>query len=248
MMRCGRILFIAGFFIAWEAIVSADLVSKLFFASPVEILHSIFRLFAQENFSPDLGATSWRVVLAFLISAGIGTPLGISIGYFRRAGCSIEVALDFLRSIPPIALFPLFIFFFGIGDASKIAVAAFSGTMIITIASFYGAKQINRTRLTLARKIGMNGRKLFLKVLLPESLPTTFGGYRLAASICLILVITTEMFLGTKLGMGTRLVDAHMLYDTGGLYALIIIAGILGYSINMVFSRLERKIVHWEGR
>ena len=243
-----RLYLVAGLLAAWQCLSWAGLLPELFFASPLQILYSACGLFAGGSIWPDFGSTVWRVFVAFVLAAVTGTPAGISIAYFKRVGYSTEVLMEFLRSIPPIALFPLFIFFFGIGDTSKIAVGFFSGTMIIAIAAMYGTKQINRTRLLLAKRMGLGGSRLFFRVLLPESLPTIIGGYRLAASICLILVITTEMFLGSNLGLGVRLVDARMLYDIPQLYALIAIAGATGYAINMLFLMLEKRIVHWQGK
>jgi NitT/TauT family transport system permease protein len=247
-MNKKMILIVIVIIFVWEIVTSLNLVSSLFFASPASISYNLIELFAQDTVLLDLFATFWRTVAAFIISVIIGTPLGVSIGYFNKEGLSIETFLDFLRSIPPIALFPLFIFFFGIGDLSKIAVGAFAGTMIITIASIYGVKQINKIRLNLARKIGLKGKRLFVKVLLPESLDNIFGGYRVAASFCLILVIVTEMFLGgAEFGLGKRLIDAQMLYNIPQLYALIFISGVIGHLLNKSFVIAENRVIHWRG-
>jgi len=243
------VLVIAGALAAWEAATSLGIAPSLFFASPSSICLGVFELLFLGSAAADILSTGWRTLAAFIISAAAGTPLGISIGYLKEAGLSVETLLDYLRSIPPIALFPLFIFFFGIGDISKIAVGAFTGTMIITIAALYGVRQANRMRLELARKIGLMGRRLFIKVLLPESLGSIFGGYRVAASFCLILVIVTEMFLGgADSGLGKRLIDAQMLYDIPQLYALIFISGAMGYILNKSFLIIENRAIHWRGR
>jgi len=247
-MRYKTILIIAVLLLFWQAASALNLFSTLFIAPPSEIFLSLIDLIASGKIWGDVFATSWRTVVAFLVSVFIGTPLGISIGYFRWLRESSSFLLDFLRSLPAPALFPLFILFFGIGDAPKIAVSAFIGTMVITVAAMYGAKQIKKDRLILAKKIGLKGKKLFSKVLLPESLPSIFSGYRLAASFCLILVVVTEMFLGTKYGLGARLIDAQMLYSIPELFALIFIAGCIGYFLNLLFVFLEKKIIHWEGR
>jgi len=242
-------LAIAGALAAWEAATSLGFAPSLFFASPSSICLGVFELLITGSAGADIISTAWRTLAAFIISAAAGTPLGISIGYLCKAGVSIETFLDFLRSIPPIALFPLFIFFFGIGDASKVAVGAFTGTMIIAIAAMYGVRQANMLRLEMARKIGLRGKTLFAKVLLPESLGSIFGGYRVAASFCLILVIVTEMFLGgADSGLGKRLIDAQMLYDIPQLYALIFISGAMGYILNKSFLIIENRAIHWRGR
>ncbi len=248
-MICKTVVLFGFLIIMWQAAASTSFVSPIFLAPPFDVFLSLAGLFASGNILQDFGATLWRTVLAFVISAGFGTVLGISIGYFRGVGKHIEMLLDFLRSIPPIALFPLFLLFFGIGELSKIAVGAFAGTMIVAVAAIYGTKRISRDRLALARKLGLRRQNLFRKFLLPESLHDLFGGYRLAVSICLVLVIVTEMFLGgAKYGLGVRLIDAHMFYNTAELYALIIIAGAIGYALNTSFAAVENRMIHWRGK
>ncbi len=100
---------------AWEAATSLGFAPSLFFASPSSICLGVFELLFLGSAAADIFSTGWRTLAAFMISAAVGTPLGMSIGYLGDAGVSVETLLDFLRSIPPIALFPLFIFFFGIG-------------------------------------------------------------------------------------------------------------------------------------
>jgi len=243
------IIILIGVIVIWQIVTSLNLVSTLFFASPIAIIISLYDLFTKGPMIIDIFSTFWRTLLAFSFSVAIGTPLGILIGYYYKFGLSIETLLDFLKSIPPVTLFPLFLFFFGIGDLSKIAVSAFAGAMIIIVTSMYGIRQINKNRLNLAKKIGIKGKKLFMKVLLPESLDHIFSGYRVAASFCLILIIVTEMFLGgAQYGLGRSIIDAQMLYDIPKLYALIFLSGLLGYLLNKSFIIVENKIVHWRGK
>jgi ABC-type nitrate/sulfonate/bicarbonate transport system permease component len=233
--------------ILWQIIISLNLVSTLFFTSPFKIIISLYELIIEDSILVDVLLTFWRTFLAFILSVIIGTPIGMMIGYYK-VGINLEIFVDFFRSIPPIALFPLFLFFFGIGDLSKIAVASFGGSMVIIVASIYGIRRINKNRLNLARKMGIKGRKLFTRVLLPDSLDNIFSGYRLAVSLCIILIIVTEMFLGgAKYGLGKRIIDAQMLYNIPELYALIFILGLMGYVLNKSFIIMENKIIHWRG-
>lgn len=244
-MKYQSILLIAIIVVAWQAIASASLIPTTFVASPEEIFYALEDMIVEGSIWSDIAATIRRTLLAFLVSLGIGTPLGVFVGYFEKVGYSLELLLDFLRSLPPIALFPLFILFFGIGEESKIAVGAFMGTMIITVAAIHGTKHIKKTRLMLAKKIGLKGKNLFFKFLLPESLPTIFTGYKLAASLCLILVIVAEIFLAGQKGIGSRLVDAQMLYNIPELYALIVLTGMFGYLLNKLLLAIEKKTIHW---
>lgn len=248
MNKIAFVFFVVGLII-WELVIQLDFVSPLFFTSPILIIQSLGNMLSSSSIYSDTFMTLFRTLLAFILSVFIGTPLGIFIGYYNTERFGVETLVDFVRSIPPIALFPLFIFFFGIGNISKIAVSTFAGTMIVTVSGVYGAKQINQTRLKLVKKIGVRGRELFSKVLFPESFDNVFNGYRVAISFCFILVIVTEMFLaGADAGLGKSLIDAQMLYDIPRLYALIFVCGFIGYSINKSFFILENKLIHWRGK
>jgi NitT/TauT family transport system permease protein len=95
---------------------------------------------------------------------------------------------------------------------------------------------------------GATNYQQFTKVILPETLPQVFVGLRTAVSIALILVVVTEMFIGTTLGLGYRIYNDQLMYKTSEMYALILLVGIIGYVLNQCFALAEKKLVHWGGK
>ena len=196
----------------------------------------------------DLLETVRRTLEAFAIAACLGVPLGIVIGSSVQVYRSLEFPIDFFRSTPATALFPLFMIIFGLGDGAKVAVAGFSAMLIIVFNVAYGVMNARPTRMLAARVMGTSRLRIFRDVTFFESLPQTFVGVRTAVSLALVVIIVAEMFIGSDNGLGRRIIDSQITFDMPGLYATILLAGALGYALNLFFLTLEARLVHWAGR
>ena len=178
----------------------------------------------------------------------IAIPLGILLGSSERLYRSVEFLIDFFRSTPASAMFPLFLVLFGLGEFSKISVAAFAAWLVIVFNVAYGVMNARKTRLLAARVMGASKLRVLFDVMLLESLPQTFVGLRNGVSLALVIIVVAEMFIGSVDGLGQRVFEAQQLFDMPGMYAAIFAAGALGYTLNLLFLLIERRFVHWAGR
>ncbi len=234
--------------VIWSVVHYGELVNPLFLPSPVSVVTTIFIGIFRGSLLSDLGITFVRFAFGFLSAAIAGVLLGIFLGYFEKVYSALEVIIDFFRSVPATALFPLFMLFFGVGDVSKIMVVFFACTFIILINTVYGVKNASRLRRMLAKSLKASKIQLLLKVVLPDALPHICAGLRIGISFALVLAVVTEMFLGTVSGLGHRIIEAQLVYQIPEMYASIIVAGLAGYSLNKGFIFIERKVVHWSGK
>jgi len=234
--------------VIWFLAFNLKLISPLFLPSPQAVFLKIIQLLATTEILPDIASTLYRAFLGFIIACLIGIPLGLLMGYSDKIYSSFEFVVEFFRSIPATALFPLFLLFFGIGNQSKIAITAWAAGLVLIINSMYGVHLGKELRIKAAKTMKVKGFTLFQKIVFPEALPQIFSGMRIAISLSLIIVVVTEMFIGTNFGLGRRIIDAQLVYRISEMYAVIIIAGILGYLINKGFIFGEKKIVHWRGK
>ncbi len=242
------LFFILFFIVLWQIAFSLNWFNPLFLPSPLNVLQTFWFDIISGNIFPDFLTTLYRFLIGFFISVIIGVGLGILMGYDKRIYSIFNMPVDFFRSIPPIALFPLFLLFFGIGDNVKIAVEIWTCSLVILVNTMYGVHNASKIRLMVAKSMRAKKWLLFRKVILPEILPYVFSGIRIAIGLGLIVVIVTEMFIGTNLGLGHRLMISQSIYDTPELYASILFTGILGYVLNQLFLFYERKTLHWTGK
>ncbi len=232
----------------WALVSQLHLVRPILLPPPTATLVALWQGITDGSLWVDLSQTLYRTFVSFAIAALIGVPMGIVLGSERRIYRRVELLVDFFRSTPATAMFPLFLVVFGIGDVAKIAVAAFAAWLIIVFNVAYGVMNASLTRARAARIMGASRARIFVDVTFFEALPQTFIGIRSAISIAIVVIIVAEMFVGSTRGMGHRIIDAQQIYDMKGMYASIIATGCIGYGLNVIFLLLERKVVHWTGR
>lgn len=236
------------FLLIWWIVAQVKLINPLLFPGPLETLASLWSSLWEGDLLRDLVLTLYRTLYAFGIAAIFGIPVGIILGASERIYRSFEFLIDFFRSTPITAMFPLFLVIFGIGDFSKIAVAAFAGWLIVFFNVAYGVMNARKTRTLAARVMGTPRWRVFLDVIFFETLPQTFIGLRTAISLTLVVIIVAEMFIGSTNGMGQRIIDAQQIFDLSQMYASILSTGVMGYTLNYVFLMIEAKFVHWKGK
>lgn len=232
----------------WAVAAQLELIDKFFLPNPFTTINKLFELLLSGVILGDLFSTFERVTLAFIIALVVGLPLGLILGRVEKIYRSVEFIIDFFRSTPATALFPLFLLVFGVTDNSKIAVAAFASVLIIIFNTAYGVMHAKKSRVLAAQIMGATKAQIFRWILFWESLPQTFIGLRSAISLSLVLVVVTEMFIGTNVGLGKKIIDSQITYEISTMYAAILLAGIVGYLLNLFFIMLEKRFLHWSGK
>lgn len=232
----------------WAVIAKLEFVDKFFLPDPFSTIRELIKLITTGIILPDLSSTLLRVGLAFIIALIIGLPLGLILGSSEKIYRSVEFIIDFFRSTPATALFPLFLLVFGIADKSKIAVACFAATVIIIFNTAYGVMHAKKSRVLAAKIMGATKTQIFRWILFWESLPQTFIGLRSAISMSLVIIVVTEMFIGTTSGIGRKIIDSQITYEIKTMYAIILLTGIVGYLLNLSLLAAEKRLLHWNGK
>ncbi|MFK7966610.1 MAG: ABC transporter permease [Burkholderiaceae bacterium] len=232
----------------WWAAYAWQLVDANLLPSPFSTLADTAMNIANGGMLVDFGNTLSLVVQSFLIAALVGVPLGILLGVNASIYRATEFLIDFFRSTPATAMFPLFLLLFGLGDFSKIAVAAFAAALVIVFNVAYGVMNARKTRMLAAKSLGASRFRVFVDVVFWETLPQTFVGLRTGVSIALVVIIVAEMFIGATDGLGHRIIDAQISYQLTDMYGSILVTGVMGYGLNILFLVAEKKLVHWSGQ
>ncbi len=236
------------FLLIWWLCTTLKLIDPFLLPTPQAAAKAMWTGLSNGTLSLDMIITIRRTIYAFLIAVLICVPLGLILGSSERIYSSCEFVIDFFRSTPASALFPLFLVILGVGENTKIAVAAFGAGLLILFNTAYGVMNARKVRQAAARVMGASSLKILYGVTLLESLPQTFVGMRSGISFSLVIVIVAEMFIGSTDGLGQRVINAQMIFNMPEMYATIFSAGALGYGLNLLFILTEKHFVHWGGK
>jgi len=239
---------VAGLIVVWYLAVWAQIIDPVLLPSPLQTFRALWTGMAGGQLGHDFARTVGRTILSTVIAAAIAIPLGVFLGASERLYRSVEFVIDFFRSTPASAVFPLFLVISGVGERTKISVAAFGAVLVILFNVAYGVMNARKTRILAAKVMGASRLRVLTDVVLLESLPQTFVGLRNGVSLALVIVVVAEMFIGSADGLGHRVFDAQQLFEMPDMYAAIFAAGALGYGLNLLFLLVERRFVHWSGK
>ena len=232
----------------WWIVTELNLVNPILLPRLDDTLGKFFSLLISGKALPDLWATVYRTILGFGIASFFGIIAGLVIGKYTGIYKIFEIVIDFFRSLPATAIFPLFLLIFGIGSAAEIAMAIFVSFWVVLLNSAYGVIYSSKIRTKVAKSLGATDWQIFKDITIMEALPQIVVGLKTAISLSLIVVIVSEMFIGSSSGLGQKIYDSYLTYETVNLYAWLLIVGLAGYTLNKFFAFFEKRILHWVGR
>lgn len=238
---------IAVVFIGWEAAVAVFNIKIIVLPAPSLIMTSLVDYAQEGELLSDVVATGRRALIGLFLGMTIGVGLGVLIGWFpkMRAALNPWVAITF--PIPKIALVPLFIIWFGLGDPFKIVLIVTGVFYVSLINTVAGVEAIPTVTIMACRNLGASSWHIFQKVVLPSSVPVTFAALRISYSGALILVVAAEMITSTD-GLGFTIARAGELLIIERVFAVLIVSGVLGVTGYWLIDRAEVWLTPWKVR
>lgn len=186
-----------------------------------------------------------RVFVGFLIGILLSIPAGFLMGWYDSFRGLLEPWIQFLRTIPPIALTPLVIIFIGIGEEAKIFLIFLSTFLPATIAVFQGVRNVDLTLLKAARVLGAGDRAIFLNVVVPASFPYILVGMRIGLGSAWATLVASELIAATR-GVGQMMQNAAMYFQVDVIMVGIIVIGCLGVFMDRGLLWLENRLTGWQ--
>jgi len=199
------------------------------------------------SLSENIGWSLLRVLAGFLLGSLVGIPLGYAMGLNSWFRGWFDPIVEFMRPIPPLALIPLIIIWFGIWETGKISLLFLAALWIMTIAARAGVSGVNITKIHAAYSLGASKFQILTRVIIPNSLPEIFTGARVAMGVCWGTVVAAELVAAEK-GAGKMIIAASKFQQTDIVIMGIVLIGIIGYGIDVLMRRLEKKLVPWKGK
>ncbi|MCX4403611.1 ABC transporter permease subunit [Streptomyces sp. NBC_01764] len=239
-----------GVVLCWELAARAQ--DSVYFPPPLHIARHAHGLWfsgpaghlfltsgAVDTILPSLG----RMAAGFTLAAVAGIALGIAVGRSRRAYALCNPVLQFARAVPPPALVPVFVVVFDVGTPMQVASIVFGAVWPVLINSAEGARATDPLRLQVAAVLRLTAPERLWFLILPSALPRIFAGLRLSLSLCLILMVFSELLPGSDDGIGFTLTDAQTRSDLLTVWSVLLLLGALGYLLNTGLLAVEKRLV-----
>ena len=230
----------------WEGLSRIGWINPLVLPSPAEIFTALQELWRSGDLWRHMGASLQRLAIGWSLGSTVGIAVGMIVGLSSLARAGLLPVVSALFPVPKIALLPLFIIWFGIGESSKVATIAFGAFFPTVIATYSAVDGVDRQLIRMAQSFGVRGAALVRKVILPGALPGILSGFRISISIAIILLVAAEM-IGAQKGIGTYILTAGALFRTDQLLAGVALLSLLGVTLAWLIGVLERYFLRWRG-
>jgi ABC-type nitrate/sulfonate/bicarbonate transport system permease component len=224
---------------AWSA--NTD---TFYFPPLTEILTTFEETWLFERVGSDVVPSLVRLGLGYAIAVAVALAIGIPLGLSRVARRGASPIVEFLRAIPPPALLPFSIVVLGVGNAGKVFIIAFVCIWPVLLNTIDGITGIDPTLKDTARVYGVRGVQRLRRIVLPAAAPQIFAGMRTSLSLALILMVISEMVASTD-GIGFFVLQSQRSFAIPEMWSGILLLGLLGYLLNVVFLLVERRVLAW---
>lgn len=240
----GRLAVVVVGLVVWWLVVVAEVLSPNLLPNPVDVAVAFAELVASAPFWAAIGATLLGALLGLLGGAVVGLPIGVVTGRSEKAELSLRFLLDFGRAFPAVALVGVFVLLFGRGTEMTAVLVWVAVVFPIALQTQHGVRRVEPMIVETSRAFRIPTGLLLRKVLLPSAAPYIMTGFRLAATVAVLVAISAEVLTGAP-GIGSMIVDAQLGSNAPRAFALILFAGLLGYLVNLGVDALQRRTVSW---
>lgn len=249
--RLYSILIVTTLLAIWIIASVLGIVKPFYWPTVGGTIERVFKLFAEgfRNISiwEHVGISVYRVLSGVILGAVVGVPLGFAMGLSTIARGLFDPVVEFMRPIPPLALIPLIILWFGIDETAKIFLLFLASLFIMTIAARSGVSSVRISKVHAAYSLGASKLQVLRNVILPNALPEIFTGLRTSMGVCWGTVVAAELVAADR-GVGSMIMIAKNFLQTDTVVIGILLIGMIGYLIELFMRWLERILIPWKGK
>lgn len=229
----------------WEFFARIHAIDTRLFSSPSLIIQAFIPLVMSGELLYNTYISVQRVLLGFLAGAVPGVLLGMAMGLSPVVRSAIDPMIAATYPIPKLAIMPLILLIFGLGEISKIFTIAIGVFYLVVINTMAGVLSIDRIYLDVAKNFGAGRKNFYLTVAFPGALPMIFAGLKLGMGMALILIVAAELS-AAKAGVGWMIWRAYDMFDIEQMFVALIILSILGYLFSLILDAIERLVLPWK--
>jgi NitT/TauT family transport system permease protein len=245
-LRGRRLAIVVGvvLILAWEGAVRLSLLPSIIIPTPSAILSTLGSSLAGGEMGANFRLTMLRLLAGLLLGGSIGLVVGLLMGWSRRLRGFFDPFVAVIHPLPKLALLPLLMVFFGLGEFPRVLVIAATSFFPMVLNAMAGVRQISPVHFDVARNHGASRWQVLRRVVIPGSLPMVLTGVRLAANLALITAVAVEM-IAARSGLGAQLWLSWQVMRVDLLFATLFVIGAIGVVLNQGMRRVARRAAPW---
>jgi len=250
MSRKGRerLLYLAspiGLLLLWQVLLMSGFGDRRFIPAPSDIAVRFWQLSASGELLLHTSVTLYRVFAGFVIGAIPAIIIGLLMAMFRPVRLFFDPLVAALFPIPKVALMPLLLLAFGFGDGSKIALVAIAVFFPVVVNTYAGAANIEKLYWDVAKNYGASSYVMFTRIVFFGALPLIFAGLKIALAVSFVVLVAAE-FVASKSGLGYLIWNSWELLQVDYMFVGIVVIGLLGLVMSVLFQELENFVIPWK--
>ncbi|HEY8047830.1 MAG TPA: ABC transporter permease [Ramlibacter sp.] len=230
----------------WYAVRASGLVNPALVPAPHQVAAKFVEL-AHGRLGLDVLMSTQRVFFGVTLGVLVAVPVGFCLGWYRGVRTFVDPVINFFRALPPIALIPLVIVYFGIGEAAKIAILFYASFFAGVIVMYEGIAQISPIFVKVARTLGASDIEIFGKVIVPLTVPHILTAVRVALGVAWATLVASEL-IAAQQGLGALIQNASAFFQLDIIYVGIICIGVIALAMDLLLRLAARKLVAWQDR
>nr|WP_238326822.1 ABC transporter permease [Paenibacillus graminis] len=231
--------------ILWQVLGHYGMISGMLFPTPYTIAESFVMLSSSGDLWTNLQISTVRALSGFFLGGGLGLLFGMLVGLFRKSEKLLDPSLQMIRMIPSLAVVPLFILWFGIGEESKVLLIAKGAFFPVYIHTFMGIRGTDNKLFEVSKVLGFSRVKQIVRLVLPAAVPNIMLGVRLSLGLSWLGLVVAELIASTS-GIGYMMSDARQFADTPVVFVGIIVFAAAGLLSDTIVRLIERRLLRWQ--
>ena len=240
-----RISSIVSFFLIWEIVARAGVFTPVLLPPPSAVLEAAKDMLLTGVLLPNVAVSLARVCAGFFLATVIAVPLGIACGWYRYLFHIVDPIVELFRPIPVLALLPLAVLWFGIGESSKIFLITYGAFFPIFVNTIAGVRFVDPVLVQAAESLGATKMQIFRRVILMAAMPDIATGLRLGLGFSFLTIVAAEMIASQK-GLGFLIMDTQLTFQTDRTLVATLMFGVLGYLMGSLLLKVETRLLRWK--
>lgn len=233
--------------LGWHVVATSGWVNEALMPTPIHVATKFTELLIGGRLGMDILKSTQRVVLGVSLGIALAVPLGFLIGWYKDARTFLDPLINFFRALPPIALIPLVIVYFGIDEPAKVIILFYASFFAGVIVMYEGVSQISPIYIKVAKTLGATEWEIFSRVIVPLTMPHILTAFRVALGVAWATLVASEL-VAAQQGLGALIQSAGSYFQIDIIYVGIVSIGSVALSMDLALRAMSRRLIRWQER